>query len=162
MLIFFSVVFAVLFYGSSQRIFSLGLPIQAVSNGLGALSVAAGSAAIGIWVARKLYIEIKKRKIPDFQLTRTALLFLRRHHILLGWTTLLVATSHGIYYLMNYPNRAVNIFTGLFAWLMLALLVSLGSWLDYKLKAKQKMKKVRLYHMAIAFIFIAGMVIHIL
>ncbi|UOF92471.1 hypothetical protein LSG31_10095 [Fodinisporobacter ferrooxydans] len=137
-------------------------PFRGISNLFGGLSVAVGVAAVSIWILRKLYVEIKKRKIPDFELTRAALLFLRKHHILLGWLTIVTAGAHGIYYMLQYPNQAFRIYTGLVAWILLVILAGLGAFLNYKLRDKQKSKTTRLYHIVFAIFFLAGMVIHTL
>ncbi len=159
LLIGFSLLLTVLFYAHSGQI---GFQDRGLSNQLGAWSVLAACLAVGIWVSRKMYIQVKKRKVPDFDLAKQTLLYLRKHHILLGWATIATASAHGIYYLLLYPNRRGEIYTGLIAWLALAMLIGLGVWLDYRLAAKKSPKQVRMYHITLAVIFILAMFLHVM
>lgn len=88
-------------------------------------------------------------------------MFLRKHHILLGWLTVLLSTAHGVYYLLQYPNKSGEITTGLIAWSALLLLAAIGVVLDYNIASKKKAKSVRLYHFAFAAVFLIAMILHV-
>jgi hypothetical protein len=152
------VLFGLMVYISPQV---FGFQIGRLSNLFGALSVSASFAAVIVWIVRKIYIQVKKRSIPDFELTKVTLLFLRKHHISLGWLAIMVATAHGVYWLLRYPNFRGRTFTGLTAWVTLALLVVFGACLDYRIKVKILPKKIRLYHITLAIVFIVAMFLHI-
>lgn len=136
--------------------------LRGISNLVGAWAVVLGLAAVAIWIARKFYVEVKKRQWPDFDLTKSTMLYLRRHHILLGWATLFAVSAHGIYYLLLYPDKLTQIVTGLVAWGSLVVLVALGVLLDYKIIGKQKSRSIRIYHFAWAVVFILGMLVHLM
>jgi len=131
-----------------------------MSQLLGALSLLVAFATISIWIVRRIYIEIKKRNIPDFNIAKTTLLILKKHHVLLGWATLLTATAHGLFYILHYPNRSDRIYTGLLAWTALILLMVFGTWLDYRLTVRVRAKQIRMYHVALASLFMITMIIH--
>jgi hypothetical protein len=144
------------------RVGAGGHNLKGISNLVGAWAVVLGVAAVAIWVTRKIYIQVKKRQWPDFDLTKSTMLYLRRHHILLGWATLVTVSAHGIYYLLQYPNKQTQIVTGLIAWGALVVLVALGLLLDFKIQSKQKSRRVRVSHFALAAFFIIGMLIHLM
>lgn len=150
----------VYFWGHTQAQSWHHSRVRELSNLYGAGAMAAGFAAVAVWVSRKVYIEVKKRKIPDFELTRATLLYLRKHHMLLGWITLAVAAAHGVYYLLLWPFRWFEVITGVVALGILALLVPIGLRLNAKIKAKQKSKRNHALHFTIAIVFIIAMVVH--
>jgi hypothetical protein len=157
-----SICLSVVFYLNSNQQTVYGFRVKEISNLFGDCAVVVGITAVSIWIVRKGYIELKKRKIPDYDITRAMLLFLRKHHILLGWTTILTATAHGTYYVMRYPNKQFEIFTGLFAWSVLAILVMVGVFLDYRLKERLRTKRIRVYHIVLAVLFMAGIAVHVM
>lgn len=159
---FFSVVFAVLFYWmplhAQLNRFGMGF----FSNVLGASALCSAGAAVAIWIVRKVYIEVKRRKFPDFDVTRQTLLFLRKHHILFGWATILAASAHGVYYLLLYPYRQLQVFTGSIAWLCLVFLAGVGVWLNEKLTTKKmNSKRTRMHHFTWAVIFLFFLAVHV-
>lgn len=135
---------------------------RGLSNLLGDWAMVVGISAAAMWIARKIYIKVKKRQFPDFNVTQTTLIYLRKHHILLGWTTVFTASAHGIYYLLRYPDKQGQIYTGLFAWGALVLLVGMGLMLDFKIKKRQRARKVRVYHIILATLFMVGMLVHVM
>ncbi len=136
--------------------------LRGSSNLLGNIALGASIAAVGIWVIRKIYLEIKKREIKDYNITKQSALFLRKHHILIGWVVIFASTAHGIYFLLNYPNRQNEIYTGLFIWLALVFLAGIGAFFDFKLKDKRKHKKIRIYHITFSVLFLLGLIIHVM
>ncbi|KEO84910.1 hypothetical protein EL26_02550 [Tumebacillus flagellatus] len=137
-------------------------PFRGLSNQNGVFGMIVGGAAIAIWVARRIYVEMKKRKLPDFELTRQAILFLRKNHIVFGWITLVTVTAHGLYYLFVSTNKTFEVYTGWISWGVLVVLTLLGVFFDKKLADKQKIKRVKLYHIGFAFVFAAGALLHML
>ena len=160
MLIASSVAATGAFYSTQNQARLAGFEPRLWSNQYGALGMLAGGGAVAIWVLRKAYVLVKKRQFSDFEVTRSTLLFLRRHHILLGWATLMTGTAHGIYFLLRYPNRLFEVYTGLLTLVLLVVLAGMGIWLDYRLAAKQRSKRVRGSHIALAVGFLVTLLIH--
>lgn len=141
---------------------TISITERGLSNKNGILAICIGGAALAIWVARKVYVEMKKRQHPNYELTRQAVMFLRANHILFGWLALVTATAHGIYYLVVKTDRAFEVYTGWFAWGTLCVLTAMGIWFDKRLTEKKKIKNIKLYHIGLAFLFAAGALLHLL
>ncbi|TCS81033.1 hypothetical protein [Tepidibacillus fermentans] len=152
----------IFYFYYNKSAFLFGIRERGLSNQLGAMGLIFGISALGIWVSRKIYVIMKKKKLNDRGVLRHLTTFLHKHHVLLGWITIFSSTAHGIYYLLNYPNKQTAIITGIIAWTILILLSLFGVVMEYKLKEKMKHKKVRIYHFMLGLFFIVGLIIHVM
>ena len=155
-------VFLLALYTMAEYYLSGAQGLRGISNNNGVLAAVLGGAALGIWLVRKLYVEMKKRGQTDFSLHRQAIQFFRSNHILFGWLTLFTTTAHGLYYLFVKSDKAFAIYTGWTCWVALCGLTVLGIWFEKRLDEHKKTKQVRLYHIGLAFLFAGSAVLHLL
>jgi hypothetical protein len=160
-IILVSTLFFIVFLTHSNSRRAFGFSQALMSNGTGIVALGLAIGAVSIWVARRLYVEMKKRKIPYYDIPRHVLLFLREHHMFIGWLTLITATAHAVYYLLRIPHKMDRGLTGLTAWMLLAILASLGYWFQRGLQRKQHLKQVRTLHVVIAVVFLFVLILHI-
>jgi hypothetical protein len=148
------------FYLSGQS--AQNFQFRGLSNQNGVFAMIVGGAALAIWVVRKVFVELKKREVPNYELTKQAIQFFRKNHIVFGWVTLVTVTAHGLYYLFISTNKQWEVYTGWISWGSLCVLTLLGIFFDKRLADKQTIKRVKLYHIGFAFVFTAGALLHML
>jgi hypothetical protein len=118
---------------------------------------------------RGWYLFIKKKALPALaRWSRTILLFFRNQHLFFGWLVLVTATAHAFFFvpaMLGLPLQEVlnesGIATGLIAWGLLLCLVALGLWIAYAVRHKRRFQRLRLVHVIVALVFIAGFLLHI-
>ncbi|MGZ4123841.1 MAG: hypothetical protein ACXVOI_11645 [Tumebacillaceae bacterium] len=147
-----------MFYFSGQSASNFQFRGLSDQNAVWAMIV--GSCALMIWVVRRIYIELKRREVPNYELTKHAILFFRKNHIVFGWVTLITVTAHGLYYLFVYSDKRWDVYTGWSSWGALCVLALLGVFFDKKLTSRQSIKRVKIYHIGLAFVFVVGVTLH--
>lgn len=145
-------------YSNNQNVFTWRL----FSNQFADIGVAVSIGAFGLWISKKIFLEIRKRDIQDFGIIRYLIIFLRKHHVMIGWLAIFSTSAHGIYYILSYPNKQTEIVTGIITWGLLIILGGFGAFLDYKFKEKRKHNKIKVYHIVLSVIFMVGLIIHVL
>ncbi len=135
------------------------------ANGVGTLGFLVSVHAANQWPVRHLYVSMKKG--PPAPITaplRALLLFLRKHHQLLGSLTLLTALSHMIFYVPSLPDLELyKVATGFAALGVLLLLVLLGLWMVVKNRLYRKPipRVIKNVHTFLGIVFLLSLALHI-
>lgn len=118
-------------------------------------------AAFALWLARLLFLQLKKRKFAFLNWIQLAFKLLREHHTLIGWAAFSGALAHGSYFFLQTNEEWESIYSGLATLIGFALLVTFGLILDKWAKGKKYLtyKKV---HQAIAIVFGFALGVHLL
>ena len=135
------------------------------ATGVGTLGFLVSFHAANLWTVRHLYDGTKKGP-PAFIPThvREMLLFLRKHHVLLGSLTLLTALAHMSFYVPSLPDRGLyKVVTGFAALGMLVLVVALGLWIviEKTLYRKQVPLVIQNAHTFLGIVFLVSLALHI-
>lgn len=139
---------------------ALGFRLRRTSNLLAELSFLWGLAAFFVQVIKRLFRRVRTNKVDDYDLARRILLLVKDHHGLFGWVTLIAAAAHGFYFLL-YPTRHWSEFyTGVAAWLALAVLAITGHWIKRAAPAPQRVKNLRSTHLALAIGYASAIILH--
>lgn len=134
------------------------------NNGLlGVIAFLVAVYAVSQWLVRRWYLWIKRYgRSLLVKATQNILLFLRKYHQLFGWLVLAAATGHALSYGPAFTRmKASDAVTGVLSWIILAVLVFWGYWLERRTKKKLAAKPQRLIHTGIALIFFLFLIFHI-
>ncbi len=104
------------------------------ATSVGSLGFLVSFHAANLWVVRHMYDGTKKGPSAFFPTqVRVLLLFLRKHHVLLGSLTLLAVLSHMSFYVPTLAERGLyKVVTGFVALGVLLLVVVLGFWITVR------------------------------
>ncbi len=135
------------------------------ATAIGTLGLLVSFHAANQWAARHVYLILKKGP-PAFVTphVRAILLFLRKHHWLLGSLTLLTALSHMLFYLPSLLDRQLTkVVTGFAALGVLLLLVALGLWMvtHQRLYKRPIPLAIRRTHALLSILFLFSLALHI-
>ncbi|QYR21183.1 hypothetical protein KZ483_26365 [Paenibacillus sp. sptzw28] len=117
--------------------------------------------AAGYWVLRELIGRLKSKPAFLLPLLRSVMLFLKRNHTFIGWFILIVAVSHGCFFLFIDQHSTKDLITGLSAFTGLAIVSGLGIYYSRARKKKIQSAIHRKWHFAAAVMFIVLFLIHL-
>jgi hypothetical protein len=121
------------------------------------------------WLCKTLLVQMKKKNSPltDGWLPRMssivqkAMLFFKKQHQFLGWVTVMVASGHGLYFIL-FPDKKLKFFyTGIAALIGLILAAGVGIVFDQLMKRNKAVKAGRRYHFAAAVLFAVLFLVHL-
>jgi hypothetical protein len=117
--------------------------------------------AFALWMARLLFLQLKKRNFVLIKWVQLAFKLLREHHTLIGWAAFSAALAHGSYFFLQTNEESESIYSGLATLVSFAILVIIGLMLDKSARGKKYLtfKKI---HQAIAIAFGFALGIHLL
>lgn len=136
------------------------IALKGLNKNLGSLAEYGAIAAGSLWLIRNIWLYLHKRKIMVSKYTKELYMLLKQYHTLIGYAVFVVATSHGIYFLIVGSRHMIRIYSGIFALIGL-ILVAIAGILLHKLKDKKKYITYRKAHQAVAVIFGIGLLIHL-
>ncbi len=117
--------------------------------------------AFALWMARLLFLQLKKRNFIFVKSVQLAFKLLREHHTLIGWAAFSAALAHGSYFFLQTNEEWESIYSGLATLIGFGILVIFGLILDKSARGKKYLtfKKV---HQAMAIVFGFALGIHLL
>ncbi|BBH22659.1 hypothetical protein Back11_40040 [Paenibacillus baekrokdamisoli] len=118
-------------------------------------------AAMGYWVLRELMIVLKGKPSVVFPLLRSVMLFLKRNHTFIGWFILLVAVSHGAFFLFAAKHSLKDLITGLGALTGLVIVSVIGMVFASRKQKKVTTTSQRKWHFSAAILFVVLFLIHL-
>lgn len=140
--------------GSERRLKSIGTLISKPAEfGL--------FAALGYWVFRELVVRLKGKLGFLTSLIRSLMLFLKRNHTFIGWFILIVAISHGAFFLFIAKHSMKDLITGLGALLGLAFVSVIGMVFNTAKRKKQSIESPRKWHFSAAILFVVLFLVHL-
>jgi hypothetical protein len=115
----------------------------------------------GFLIVKKAISLLKERLPSLLPLLKELMLFLKRNHTFFGWFILIVAISHGAYFLIYRVREAVFMYTGLAAFAGLLAVSGLGIYIGLANKKKKPSGKYRKWHFVSAVAFVVLFLIHL-
>ena len=137
------------------------LNVQWLNKKLGSFGEVWGVLAVSSWFLRHIWLFLKKKNMHGFKIIKELYLFIKRFHILIGYTVIAVAATHGVYFLIKGSRHIILIYSGIFSLLTLIALGVAGFGLQ-KSNQKTKLKMYRKVHQFIAVLFGIGLLIHLI
>lgn len=116
--------------------------------------------AASLWILRHIWLFLKKKNIIGFKLMKDVYLFIKKFHVLIGYTVLAVSITHGIYFLLKGSRHLLIFYSGIFSLFILIILGIVGFLLQ-KHNKKTNLILYRKAHQIIAIIFGIGVLIHL-
>ncbi|MDP7989287.1 hypothetical protein Q9B79_05650 [Bacillus sp. MHSD_36] len=116
--------------------------------------------AASLWILRHIWLFLKKKNIIGFKLMKNVYLFIKKFHVLIGYTVLAVSITHGIYFLLKGSRHLLIFYSGIFSLFILIILGIVGFLLQ-KHNKKTNLILYRKAHQIIAIIFGIGLLIHL-
>ncbi|WP_242296243.1 MULTISPECIES: hypothetical protein [unclassified Bacillus cereus group] len=113
-----------------------------------------------LWILRHIWLFLKKKNIIGFKLMKDVYLFIKKFHVLIGYTVLAVSITHGIYFLLKGSRHLLIFYSGIFSLFILIILGIVGFLLQ-KHNKKTNLILYRKAHQIIAIIFGIGVLIHL-
>ncbi|MDR7072380.1 hypothetical protein [Fictibacillus barbaricus] len=133
---------------------------KGIDKNVGTMAEIVSIGAALLWLFRKIWLELKKRKVSFVEYVQMVFLTLKNFHIYFGITVLILAFSHGLFFLLNPVEEKIRIYSGIAAFTSLVLLAILGWRHQRSLKTKNALKTKKV-HIAFAIIFGVIFLIHI-
>lgn len=140
---------------------AFGQNLERMSNTLGVFSFLWGLAAVFIFASKRLFRRLHNKRVNDGDVVRRILLLVKDHHNLFGWVTLAAATAHGFYFLFHAPNTWFEFYSGVGAWFALVLLAVSGMWIGHVAKVPNRVKVMRISHIALTIGYAGAILLHI-
>lgn len=133
------------------------------SSLFGLLAFVVSVFSVAEWPSRQWYVATKGRVWRWLVAqSRAFFLYLRDHHQFFGWLTLLAAAVHTV---LIFPEldrvSVVEVWTGMVALVVLALLTATGEWIAWATRVKRLPKQARWWHLALTVIFILAFAAHV-
>ena len=116
--------------------------------------------AASLWILRHIWLFLKNKNIIGFKLMKDVYLFIKKFHVLIGYTVLAVSITHGIYFLLKGSRHLLIFYSGIFSLFILIILGIVGFLLQ-KHNKKTNLILYRKAHQIIAIIFGIGVRIHL-
>lgn len=135
--------------------------LNRIAKKLGSLAGLFTIGAAGLWTVKTLFIQLKNRNMGIGQALKEPLMFLRKHHVLLGLTVLGLAFGHGTYFLVLLHGTGGKVYTGLAAFFLLAILAGAGVWLKFAAPKRKTVSSSRKIHAALALLFVIALLLHL-
>ncbi|WLR52051.1 hypothetical protein LC040_03815 [Bacillus tianshenii] len=155
-----------LLIAASAALLALGLltgatdTMEEMSKTLGAIAEYGAIGAGALWLVRHAVGFVKKRKMSFGHYVQMLFKLLRTYHTFIGWVVFSVATSHGVYFLLNESEHMDRVYSGLATFIGLVVLVSFGLLLQKRGKNK-KYAAYKRVHQLIALLFGLALLIHL-
>ncbi|WP_283747193.1 hypothetical protein [Bacillus cereus] len=137
------------------------LNVQWLNKKLGSFGEYGAILAASSWFLRHIWLFLKKKNMHGFKIIKELYLFIKRFHILIGYTVIAVAATHGVYFLIKGSRHIILIYSGIFSLLTLIALGVAGFGLQ-KSNQKTKLKMYRKVHQFIGVLFGIGLLIHLI
>lgn len=147
------------FLNPTKRLFD-GTNLEGMSLILGGLSFLWGVSALFIYLSKQVFLRLHMLRLKDLEVVRRILLLAKNHHNLFGWITLAAATGHGAYFLIHPARSAYEFWTGVGAWVALALLATSGLWMGRVVADPDRAKLTRMYHGVLTLGYVAVLALH--
>ncbi|MBT2678895.1 hypothetical protein J7E38_07755 [Bacillus sp. ISL-35] len=128
---------------------------------VGSIAEIGAIAAFALWLARILFLQLKKRKVGFLKWVQLAFKLLREHHTLIGWAAFSGALAHGSYFFLQTNEEWESIYSGLATLIGFAFLVTFGLILDKWAKGKKYLAYKKI-HQAFAIVFGIALGAHLL
>ncbi|AIY75350.1 putative membrane protein [Bacillus cereus] len=75
------------------------LNVKGLNKKLGTFGEYGAILAASLWFLRHVWLFFKKKNIIGFNVIKNLYLFIKKFHVLIGYTVLAVSITHGIYFL---------------------------------------------------------------
>jgi hypothetical protein len=132
-----------------------------INKNVGTVAEIIGIATGALWVVRKIWLEMKKRKWPFTDWIQQLFVLLRKRHIYLGILTLLLSFAHGVYFYLFVDERHQwTMYSGVVAFISLIILALLG-WRHEQNKKTKKNQQTKKAHVMFAIIFAILFLVHL-
>lgn len=113
-----------------------------------------------LWFLRHVWLFFKKKNIIGVKLIKDLYLFIKKFHVLIGYTVLAVSITHGVYFLLKGSRHILIFYSGIFSLFILIILGVIGLFLQ-KHDKKINLILYRKVHQIMAIIFGVGLLIHL-
>ncbi|WP_242239466.1 hypothetical protein [Bacillus cereus group sp. BfR-BA-01309] len=141
-------------------IYGNALNMKWLNKKLGSIGEYGAILAASLWILRHIWLFFKKKNIIGFKLIKDVYLFIKKFHVLIGYTVLAVSITHGIYFLLKGSRHLLIFYSGIFSLFVLIILGIVGFLLQ-KHNKKTNLILYRKAHQIIAIIFGLGLLIHL-
>lgn len=141
-------------------IYGNALNMKWLNKKLGSFGEYGAILAASLWILRHIWLFLKKKNIIGFKLIKDVYLFIKKFHVLIGYTVLAVSITHGIYFLLKGSRHLLIFYSGIFSLFILIILGIVGFFLQ-KHNKKTNLILYRKAHQIIAIIFGIGLLIHL-
>lgn len=159
-----AIIIAIIDVGNTVKLFFSGVKagrfLKEINKNIGTIGEIIGITTGVLWVSRILWVEMKKRKWPFHEWIQQLYLLLKKNHMFLGWVTLLVSFSHGLYFFLHQGKHIWIVYSGIAAFLSLVVLALLG-WTHQQNRTTKKNRVTKKRHMLMALIFAILFLIHL-
>ena len=135
--------------------------LKEINKTLGSVAEYGAIATGALWLARHVWMYTKRNKLSGAHYLRHVFLFLKKHHTIIGYTVLSLATCHGVYFLLKGTDKMLRFYSGIGAFAALLIVSSAGVYLQ-KSGAGAAFAKNRKLHQAAAILFGLGLLIHLI
>ncbi|WP_242213392.1 hypothetical protein [Bacillus cereus group sp. BfR-BA-01383] len=136
------------------------LNVKWLNKKIGSIGEYGAIIAALLWFLRHLWLFLKKKNIHVFKKVKELYLFIKKFHVLIGYAVISVATTHGVYFLLNGSQHILLFYSGIFSLLTLIVLGCVGFFL-HQTNKKTKLIMYRKLHQIFAIIFGIGLLIHL-
>jgi hypothetical protein len=140
---------------------AFGMSLESMSNIVGALSLVWSFAAVFIFFSKRLFRQVHNRHMNDHDVIRRIMMLAKKHHNLFGWVTLIAAGVHGFYFFLHAPKSWYEFYTGIGAWIALALLAITGMTMSKVAKVPERAKIIRQSHVILTIGYAAAIILHV-
>ncbi|EKN70262.1 hypothetical protein BABA_06236 [Neobacillus bataviensis LMG 21833] len=135
--------------------------LKEINKTLGSVAEYGAIATGTLWLSRHVWMYTKRNKWSAAHYVRHVFLFLKKHHTLIGYAVLSLATSHGVYFLLKGTDKMLSFYSGIGAFAALVI-VSTAGFLVQKHGAGATFAKKRKFHQAAAILFGLILLIHLI
>lgn len=136
------------------------LNVKGLNKKLGSFGEYGTILAASLWFLRHVWLFFKKKNIIGVKLIKDLYLFIKKFHVLIGYTVLAVSITHGVYFLLKGSRHILIFYSGIFSLFILIILGVIGLFLQ-KHNKKINLILYRKVHQIMAIIFGVGLLIHL-
>jgi hypothetical protein len=133
---------------------------KGIDKNIGTMAEIVSIGAALLWLIRKIWIELKKRKVIFVEYVQIIFLTLKKFHIYFGVSTLILAGAHGLFFLLFPVKETLRIYSGIATFSSLVLLALLG-WRHQRTQRTKNALKTKKTHIFFAIIFGTLLLLHI-
>lgn len=160
-----AILIGVIDFGNTLKLFFSGERpaklFKGINKNVGTIAEITGITAGVLWLLRKVWVEIKKRKLPFSDWIQQFYLVVKKHHIFIGVITLIAAFAHGLYfYLYAGKDDDWLVYSGIATFISLIILALLG-WNHQLNKRTKKNVSTKKRHIFLAIVFGILFLIHL-
>ncbi|MGD8190704.1 hypothetical protein ACQCN2_12060 [Brevibacillus ginsengisoli] len=122
----------------------------------GSYSMQLSYMGITLILVRMAYVKIKQWNTRGVRLVASFNQFVTKYHYPIGWSALILAVIHSLFYLIKLSPKWMDTYSGIIATAAMILVTILGLSLQKKLNRT----KARKWHIYISLILIVGVIVH--